>query len=332
LIARVIAERARGLRTVIPGGEPLRPPPVRRAVLLAAAAALIIGILTIDWWSTGDHRATEDSWQGACGMNAETRTLLASSFLLAAACAQEPAGLPYEPAPPVMALDGRPPRAGTWTYEIGRRDDNNRRRDVYELDRIGSADQIAWRSVSTAGTVDAPAFSDTLFYAADGLRPVRGVMHRPKDGKDLWVVEVNYGPSSVGVVSDYLGYRGNPPQRRTWTSGLPLGAAPILPAVHGPGIVHLLRNLPLAAGWAGSVQSGPFGTTGFRTASLRVVGEESVQVPAGIYECWRVALTSESSGLQTLWVSKAERLLVKSLSGSDEQGVEAVLVSFAPRE
>jgi hypothetical protein len=55
-------------------------------------------------------------------------------------------------------------------------------------------------------------------------------------------------------------------------------------------------------------------------------------VPAGVFDCWRVALTRQGSGQDVLWVSKGEQLLVKTLSGSGEQGVEGVLISFVPAE
>jgi hypothetical protein len=65
--------------------------------------------------------------------------------------------------------------------------------------------------------------------------------------------------------------------------------------------------------------------------AFRVVGEEIVQVPAGRFDCWRLDMSSGQSGAHQLWVSKRDQLLVKSLSGSAEQGVEAVLLSFSLR-
>lgn len=334
LMSRVVAERARGVRRAIPGGAEASPPRIRPAFLAGIAATLIIGGVLVEQGPARNEPGTDFQLPGECRMNGEAPGFLtAGSLLLATACAQQPTDSPYEPAPPVEVLDSRGPTPGTWVYEIGRRHSTERRRHVYQLSRAGSADQQQWRSVSTIDFTDGSGHHvDTLVYAADGSTPVRHDIHIARHGPDLWVSRITYGPAGAQVVSDYLGYQGHPPHRRTWTSPLPAGEQAILPAVHGPAIVHLLRKLPLAAGWVGSVQAGPMGTTGFRSMSLRVAGEETVRVPAGVFDCWRVALTRQGSGQDVLWVSKGEQLLVKTLSGSGEQGVEGVLISFVPAE
>jgi hypothetical protein len=88
-----------------------------------------------------------------------------------------------------------------------------------------------------------------------------------------------------------------------------------------------MQRLPLATGWSGAVQAGPYGTATFRLTALRVVGEDTIRVPAGEYDCWRVSM---GMGSHTLWVSKAERLLVRSRLGPEGQGLEWVLTSFTP--
>jgi hypothetical protein len=266
-------------------------------------------------------------------MNADARSwLTAGSFLLGAACAQEPAETPFEPAPPVAALDVGALRAGTWVYEVRRQGGRGATKEVYDLAPVGSGESREWRSASTRGTAaDKWVLADTVYYAAQELRPVRRVIRILRDGVDWRIHEFSYHSTDVEVVSDYFDYRDGSPQRRPWWAGtlaLPAGADPIVPAAHDAGLVHLMRLLPLRAGWAGSVHVGPFGPSGFQPSSFRVAGDETVRVPAGVFDCWRV--TIGASGGRTLWISKADHLLVRSLDGPEGRGLERVLSSFTP--
>ena len=331
LIGRVAAERARGLRAAIRGGEPASPPVVRRPVLWGAAALLVVGLVGLDRWPSVEEPAAEDAFLGGCGMNADARSWLAAgSLLLAAACAQEPDQSPFEPAAALAELQAGTLRPGTWVYELehaGR----FLSREVYRLTPVRLIDGLQWRSVNTRDGTDR-VLADTMYYSAD-LRPLRQAWHTLRDGKDWRIVELVYGPTTVQMTSDYVDYRGPTPQRRTWwsrTADIPADPGPIVPGIHSPGLVYLMRLLPLRAGWSGSVQAGPFGTATFRLTSLRVVGEETIRVPAGEFDCWRVAMGAGPTGFQTLWVSKAERLLVRSRIGPEARGLEWGLKSFTP--
>jgi hypothetical protein len=335
LIARVVAERQSGVRTAMPGGEPISArPPVRRGVLAGAAAVLIVGLVALFRWPATNQPAAREGAQGVCAMNPETRGwLVASSFLLATACAQEPGAAPSEPAAPAAELGAHQLQEGTWVYRV--REQRQDRPDeylyeyieTYTLARVGSGDQAQWVSGDTKQRADDRRFADTVFYTADGLRPTRQVIHIARDGRDLRVLRFTFGPDSSTMISDYLGYRGMPPAHYTSSGpGLPPGSGPVLPAIHNPGLVNLAGLLPLAPGWAGSVRlTAPAEPSD--VANLEVVGEETVTVPAGTFDCWR--MTVDQGGLiQALWVSKERQLVVRSLRGNEGSGLESALVSF----
>jgi len=330
LMERVIAARAQGLRTTIPDGAPAVPRPIVRPPFVYAAVAVLVagGALLRQWPPSPDDGVEITQTLRECGMTTEMPWLMtASALVLATACGQEPTGaVSAAPAAPAV-LEGRGLEAGTWVYESGRRDGSSgRRRHTYELARVGDPGETSWQSVSNGAHR-----ADTLWYTADGSRPIRQTVRVARGGKDLWAVDVTYGTTIASVVSDYLGNGKSPPQRRAWSNPI-TSAGPTFPAVHGPAIVHLVRQLPLAREWSGSVQAGPFGSQNpLRQTSFHVEGEGIVRVPAGVFDCWRVTVANGASRLETLWVSKTEQLLVRALSGSEDAGVEAVLVSFTPQ-
>lgn len=261
-------------------------------------------------------------------MHPETRALLMTgSFLLATACAQGSPSVPYEPAPPVNALGPRELQEGTWVYRVGRQGGTTHL-STYSLERVGSGPQAEWRSVTSRNTTNARGFADTVYYAADGLMPLRQALHISREGRDRWVVRSTFGRDRVNTVSDYLGYRDAPPQRRTSSVQLPGDGGPMVLAVHDPALGVFLRRLPLAAGWVGSFRVGPLGDGSFREKSLRVEAEETVEVPAGVFDCWRLTMSDPISGDQQLWVTQTGQLLVRSVLGTGGRGLESVLVSF----
>jgi hypothetical protein len=169
--------------------------------------------------------------------------------------------------------------------------------------------------------------ADTVYYAADGLTPLRQVLHDLHGDRERWALKVTFGPDSVRSVSDYLGYGDSPPRRRESSAEVPPDGVPV-PVAHDPALGMLLRQLPLAAGWSGSFRSGPLGDGWFREQSLRVEGEETVEVPAGVFDCWRLTITPPFPPFDyRLWVSKDGQVLVKSLLGSKGHALERVLIS-----
>lgn len=81
----------------------------------------------------------------------------------------------------------------------------------------------------------------------------------------------------------------------------------------GAGSAQVLAALPLAEGYSASYHTLDLQTQKTKLYSLRVSGSESVTVPAGAFECWRVEIepADGSPGKQTLFVAKKERRTVK---------------------
>jgi hypothetical protein len=334
LIDRVVAERVRGARAAIPDGEPAVPRPAARpAVLAAAAAALVIASVGLQRWHPVDRDRDHLVDPGECAMIAERQALLAASvFFLAVACGQEPTGQPVGPTPPPASLNAGGPQEGTWTYDGETRDGRAARREVYRLTRVGSGGDVQWLGVASRGTAaGARTVVDSVYFAADGVRPLRRVYRAALTGRDLRVVTTTYRPDSASVRSDYLGYRSSPAASRTSSVAIPADLRPIIPPMHGPGwgFAHIVRFLPLEAEWSGSVYVAGFPTAGYLMESLQVTRGETIEVPAGTFDCWRIAVEHNGQQWLTLWVGKDSRQLVKAvLAPKGARGYETVLVSF----
>lgn len=101
----------------------------------------------------------------------------------------------------------------------------------------------------------------------------------------------------------------------------PAGGRSIVTAVPGQTLVSaamlqtMLRLLPLQSNWEDSSMSmlsiTPAADTVVSTR-ISVVGDESVQVPAGTFDCWVVAVHADAArGLY--WVSKTDPMVVRSV-------------------
>ena len=79
----------------------------------------------------------------------------------------------------------------------------------------------------------------------------------------------------------------------------------------GPGSHAVIARLPLAAGYATSFRNFNVQTQKVEVKQLKVVGKESVTVPAGTFDAWKVELTGEDGGVTTMWVDAATRQVAK---------------------
>ncbi len=81
----------------------------------------------------------------------------------------------------------------------------------------------------------------------------------------------------------------------------------------GAGAGNVIACLPLAEGYATSFRNLDLSKMKVRLLSLKVAGAESVTVPAGTFEAWRVELSSADGGQDktTMWIARDSRKPVK---------------------
>jgi len=92
----------------------------------------------------------------------------------------------------------------------------------------------------------------------------------------------------------------------------------------------LLQLLPLHPGWRGALSGTGIANTGELVTlwlDLSVEGEETITVPAGTFDCWRLA--SGMSG-RIYWVGKDNGWLIREGARSNRFGRERVLLSYTP--
>mgnify|MGYP005851430247 CR=1 FL=1 len=103
---------------------------------------------------------------------------------------------------------------------------------------------------------------------------------------------------------------------------------PIDVALDGPlfadaaGAATVVASLPLAEGFTASFRNFDIQGGKQKVMSLKVAGAESVTVPAGTFDCFKVEITPAdgSAGKVTMYVAKAERRTVKIESSMPQMG------------
>jgi len=81
----------------------------------------------------------------------------------------------------------------------------------------------------------------------------------------------------------------------------------------GAGGEQVIASLPLAAGYSATFRNFDFQTQKVKLLQLSVSGVESVTVPAGKFDAYRIDISSADGGSdkKTLWVSKDTHKVVK---------------------
>lgn len=79
----------------------------------------------------------------------------------------------------------------------------------------------------------------------------------------------------------------------------------------GPGSHAVVARLPLAAGYTTSFRNVNVQTQKVEVKQLTVASRESVTVPAGTFDAWKVEIKGEDGALTTLWVDAASRQVAK---------------------
>jgi len=94
----------------------------------------------------------------------------------------------------------------------------------------------------------------------------------------------------------------------------------------GAGADIVIAALPLADGYTTTFRNFDVMSQKVQPRVLKVVGSESVTVPAGTFDAWKVEITSadaSSADKTTVWVDKASRRPVKTIAIIADQGATA---------
>jgi len=99
----------------------------------------------------------------------------------------------------------------------------------------------------------------------------------------------------------------------------------------GAGKGQVIATLPLAEGFSTSFRNFDAITQKVKLQQLKVIGTESVTVPAGKFDAYRVEVSSADGGTDktTLWVAKDSRKVVKSSSALASMGGAVMTVELS---
>ena len=327
LVDRVLAERQGGERMVLPvaGSSAVA---VRRRGLLrivpAGAAAILLAVVGY-WarpWGRHETRTNMPSALTRQSSPASNDEFAVSEFFLPkSAFASEPA--PTDSSVPPLTLDGARLRPGVIKYVRFERAAGGARRRIgiesVELSETRIEGRSAWRVVQRRQIADTEHV-ETLYADRATLRILGRTVR----------------------VQPYLHYLGITVRQRLlgdsltgWMqtdSGLGRPIARSLSPRSGPYLSDALAPVLLGATTLGPGWRGRFSILGWAVrdgdvsfpARLRVVGEERVTVPAGTFDCWKVAV-EVSVGMQTYWVRKSDGVGVRALLERSDVMRELVL-------
>jgi hypothetical protein len=321
---RIVARRARGERSAVQtGDEPVvvgkRATWILPSALTAVAALLIAAVIAqrdpaVQVDDFPDHAALA-AVDSACASPPATtrdssalRHLMISAFGVPAACGAEP------PRDGPIAYNASQIRTGTFTY------------------RTRSITDGVFTSVHAPSSI---TVSRTTWKGANAFIAVR--QGPPNTGLhlDSLIVSAN-GPSALHFASWYLTQHPPGSIRAEFDSASITIAMSRLDTVatlpfhlivgqlpYGFAGTFAVPALPLANGWHGEIEIAPpihpraysFFQRPPETIRLRVIGRETIRVPAGSFDCWKLQVGSPEDR-SFMWVSTMTHLVVRSVSVS----------------
>jgi hypothetical protein len=300
LIERVVAARAGGTRVILPV-ENGTGAASRTGVMIAAAAVLLTaGLFSV-------HRFSRPA------VASDAPFLASGLFMIMPAYAAAPPALALEP-PPVH-FDGERLRPTRLVFENA---GPGIEHDTFDLRPSRVAGVDAWRIVRLwRSPVEHGA--ETTFVTRRDLRPVsRTVVVAPE-------LRLHQTWSDDTVASELTTAQSH----KRFRAVLPAGAS----AMASDAIaVVAMRGVSLRAGWTGRVLIANYGWTPqlLVPVDLRVVGQETLNTPAGRFECWKLVVALPQQSL-SYWVRKSDGIGVRSKRDAGPwSAIDRILVSEAP--
>jgi hypothetical protein len=139
-----------------------------------------------------------------------------------------------------------------------------------------------------------------------GLKPL-AVTKRIEVGEDVWYYEANY--TSEELVMSYTTPDDPFKKRMSMTGGIDFYAAEALP--------YMLRNLQFAEDDMYTLTLLGVETMHLQSAIIEVTGEEIVEVPSGIYDCWKVEIRMGGITYEAWYSKKQPQFLIKYYFGKE---------------
>ena len=309
---RILSDRAAGARVILPEARELHRSLAR---YLVAAVGVIIALLVLPVYRAV-RRETSDP---------QLATLF-SFFGDVARAEQGPESKPRLPA----ALPVRPEglRAGTLEYLRVWGDSaghvTKRAESVLSLTPDSTIGVAAWRVVVTErdATTRAETRAETLLVRRQDLRLLTRAVHvrpyRRWNGINIQQRVTNDSVNGRMTLDDVKGMR--PITRR-----LPAAYEPYISDVFAP---VYFAALPLNSEWQGSLTLLGWAVIPndvLYPIELRVTGTERVQVPAGTFECWKIAVRY-SGGALDYWVRKSDGIAVRAVARDGPSGARRTVM------
>jgi hypothetical protein len=100
----------------------------------------------------------------------------------------------------------------------------------------------------------------------------------------------------------------------------------------GAGAHEAIGALPLADGYSATFRNFDVRQQKVQLKQAKVTGSETVTVPAGAFEAWKVEITSPEGepGTTTIWVAKDGRKVVKTVATLPQMGGAVVTTELQP--
>ena len=327
LLNRIITSRAKGARVILPDARSPGAPSRWRLLFAAAAAGLALLVLPFrrartplpDWRdaaASGDRTALE--WMSAPIAFAQTEPrdskVVVPAMNLSRTDRLRPVTLEYE---------------RTWRDSTGRLTGRLIGRVTTSLDTVNGVP--AWRLVSdNSGAREGRTLTtiDSVFVSRADFRLLRRTtLEKPYRRYDeIRIVQEFRADSVVGRMNAKgadASAGGRPIARR-----LPTARAPYIADAFAP--VALIA-VDLRSGWAGSASIVGWAVVDpdvYMPIDLRVEGEESITVPAGRFDCWRLSIRG-GGHVVSHWVRKSDGVGVRSAEQTSNGGRREVLLLSA---
>ena len=313
LRSRIIASREAGSRTILPDASEEKRPTGRFTIGIAIAAGLAILLIPVE---------LRRSAIGADLGSPRVFERAASARSLPEAGRPELAPLRFT----------KPERLREMSLEFERRltDSAGRRLGVNRIAiQVAPSSMDAWRVVSEDREMWPGPHVDveTVFVARSDARMLRRNVHmapyRRFQRINLWQEFPARGDSVTGRMN---------------TEGPSIGAgrtfARRLPSAFAPYITDriaavLLMAAPLGRDFAASASLIGWGVRDddvFIPVELRVEGEETITVPAGRFDCWRLSVRY-SAGRVDYWARKSDGLGVRVLNSTGSQAKREIVLT-----